>query len=106
MTASGKYDEWALHAYVDGEVAGESCAENTTTAPSSSSISATYTHLDGVRFYGDSSNLQAHDVYSIENLAITFDGEYFDGETGRGLGASHQTGWTALIAKLLTQNGE
>jgi hypothetical protein len=27
--------------------------------------------------------------------------EYFHGETGRGLGASHQTGWTALIAKLL-----
>ncbi len=27
--------------------------------------------------------------------------EYFDGDTGRGLGASHQTGWTALIAKLL-----
>jgi hypothetical protein len=27
--------------------------------------------------------------------------EYFDGETGAGLGASHQTGWTALIAKLL-----
>jgi hypothetical protein len=27
--------------------------------------------------------------------------EYFDGETGRGLGASHQTGWTALVAELL-----
>jgi hypothetical protein len=27
--------------------------------------------------------------------------EYFHGETGRGLGASHQTGWTALAAKLL-----
>jgi hypothetical protein len=27
--------------------------------------------------------------------------EYFHGETGRGLGAEHQTGWTALIAKLL-----
>jgi hypothetical protein len=27
--------------------------------------------------------------------------EYFDGDTGRGVGASHQTGWTALIAKLL-----
>ena len=27
--------------------------------------------------------------------------EYFHGETGQGLGASHQTGWTALIAKLL-----
>lgn len=25
--------------------------------------------------------------------------EYFDGETGRGLGASHQTGWTALVAE-------
>jgi hypothetical protein len=27
--------------------------------------------------------------------------EYFDGDTGRGLGASHQTGWTALVASLL-----
>jgi hypothetical protein len=27
--------------------------------------------------------------------------EYFDGDTGRGLGASHQTGWTGLIARLL-----
>lgn len=27
--------------------------------------------------------------------------EYFHGDTGRGLGASHQTGWTALVAKLL-----
>jgi len=27
--------------------------------------------------------------------------EYFHGETGRGLGASHQTGWTALAVKLL-----
>ena len=27
--------------------------------------------------------------------------EYFNGDTGKGLGASHQTGWTGLIAKLL-----
>jgi hypothetical protein len=27
--------------------------------------------------------------------------EYFHGETGRGCGASHQTGWTALAVKLL-----
>ena len=27
--------------------------------------------------------------------------EYFNGETGRGCGASHQTGWTALAVKLL-----
>ena len=31
--------------------------------------------------------------------------EYFHGDTGRGLGASHQTGWTALVAKLLQQSG-
>src|SRR5581483_4259419 len=32
--------------------------------------------------------------------------EYFHGDTGVGLGASHQTGWTALVAKLLQQWGE
>jgi len=31
--------------------------------------------------------------------------EYFDGDTGAGVGASHQTGWTALVAKLLQQSG-
>src|SRR5207302_6465240 len=29
--------------------------------------------------------------------------EYFHGDTGRGIGASHQTGWTALVAALLAQ---
>jgi hypothetical protein len=27
--------------------------------------------------------------------------EYFDGDHGRGVGASHQTGWTGLVARLL-----
>jgi hypothetical protein len=27
--------------------------------------------------------------------------EYFDPDTGKGLGASHQTGWTALVAELI-----
>lgn len=31
--------------------------------------------------------------------------EYFDGDTGRGLGASHQCGWTALVAKWIHDNG-
>jgi hypothetical protein len=31
--------------------------------------------------------------------------EYFNGDTGEGVGASHQTGWTALVAKLLLQSG-
>jgi hypothetical protein len=30
--------------------------------------------------------------------------EYFHGDTGAGVGASHQTGWTALVAKLLHQS--
>ena len=29
--------------------------------------------------------------------------EYFDGDTGRGLGASHQTGWTGLAAELIAR---
>jgi hypothetical protein len=31
--------------------------------------------------------------------------EYFHGDTGKGLGASHQTGWTALVARLLEKLG-
>jgi hypothetical protein len=31
--------------------------------------------------------------------------EYFHGDSGAGLGASHQTGWTALVAKLIQQSG-
>ena len=32
--------------------------------------------------------------------------EYFHGETGAGLGASHQTGWSGLVAKLILQQGD
>ena len=32
--------------------------------------------------------------------------EYFDGDDGHGLGASHQTGWTATVALLLQYGGE
>ncbi|PON21296.1 hypothetical protein TGAM01_v209887 [Trichoderma gamsii] len=31
--------------------------------------------------------------------------EFFDGDTGRGLGATHQTGWTGLIARLIHDTG-
>ncbi len=31
--------------------------------------------------------------------------EYFHGDTGKGLGASHQTGWTGLIAELIQRAG-
>ena len=32
--------------------------------------------------------------------------EYFDGDAGDGLGASHQTGWTGLVAELICRRGE
>ena len=32
--------------------------------------------------------------------------EYFHGDSGAGVGASHQTGWTGLVAKLLQQSGD
>jgi hypothetical protein len=32
--------------------------------------------------------------------------EYFHGDNGAGIGASHQTGWTGLVAKLMQQSGE
>ncbi len=39
------------------------------------------------------------------NTLLLFN-EYFHAETGAGLGASHQTGWTGLVAKLVQQLGE
>ncbi len=32
--------------------------------------------------------------------------EYFHGDTGRGLGAAHQTGWTALVIKCMEDIAE
>jgi len=34
------------------------------------------------------------------NKLILFN-EYFHGDTGHGIGASHQTGWTGLVAELI-----
>ncbi|MCC6640887.1 MAG: glucosidase, partial [Deltaproteobacteria bacterium] len=53
---------------------------------------------DGRRpVFGPSEKLQ-RDPHFRDLLRFS---EYFDGDTGRGLGAEHQTGWTALVAKLL-----
>jgi hypothetical protein len=48
--------------------------------------------------YGESATLQGDPAWSDQVLFH----EYFDGETGAGLGASHQTGWTSLVADLIT----
>ncbi len=39
-----------------------------------------------------------------ENRDLVLFYEYFHGDSGRGLGASHQTGWTSLIAQLIAEN--
>jgi hypothetical protein len=39
-----------------------------------------------------------------EHLVLFY--EYFHGDTGSGLGASHQTGWTALVAELISEYGD
>jgi len=41
-----------------------------------------------------------------ENKDLILFHEYFHGETGIGLGASHQTGWTGLIAALIQEVNE
>ena len=52
--------------------------------------------------YGDTELFQTDPEFR-DNL---FFHEYFHGDNGAGLGANHQTGWTALVAKLLQQSGE
>ena len=51
--------------------------------------------------YGDSAKFQEDPHWRDYFLFF----EYFNGDNGVGIGASHQTGWTGLIAKLLQQTG-
>ncbi|MDX1918878.1 MAG: hypothetical protein SFT81_07050 [Candidatus Caenarcaniphilales bacterium] len=47
-----------------------------------------------------------YDIYREEGFRdLLLFHEYFHGDTGKGLGASHQTGWTALIATLIRGSG-
>jgi hypothetical protein len=55
---------------------------------------------DGRRaVFGDVPTFQ-NDPYWCDYIPF---GEYFDGETGKGLGATHQTGWTGLVASLIDE---
>ena len=51
--------------------------------------------------YGDTDYFQ-FDPHWRDNILFY---EYFHGDNGAGIGASHQTGWTALVAKLIQQSG-
>jgi hypothetical protein len=55
---------------------------------------------DGTRpVFGDTPKLQTDPHF--RDYILFF--EYFHGDTGKGLGASHQTGWTALVAALIDE---
>ena len=61
-------------------------------------ISIFLPRADGTRpVFGDDARLQGDPAWS-EHLWFH---EYFHGDTGRGLGASHQTGWTGLVLDLI-----
>jgi len=49
--------------------------------------------------YGSDEKLQSDPHW--RDLILFY--EYFNGDTGAGLGASHQTGWTALVAKMIEE---
>jgi len=66
-------------------------------------LSQIFLRRDGRRpVYGNTALFQNDPHW--RDLILFF--EYFNGDTGAGLGASHQTGWTALVAKLIEQSGE
>jgi hypothetical protein len=59
-------------------------------------------NADGRRsIYGGQATFQ-HDPHWRDLILFN---EYFHGDNGAGLGASHQTGWTGLVAKLIQQSG-
>ncbi len=74
----------------------------------SAEISRSLTHIflrdeNGRRpVYGTNEKFQNDPLW--RDLILFY--EYFNGDTGEGLGASHQTGWTGLVSKLLEQTGE
>ena len=53
---------------------------------------------DGSRPVLGASPIEQNDPHFRDNILFY---EFFHGDTGRGFGASHQTGWTALVALLL-----
>jgi hypothetical protein len=52
---------------------------------------------DKIPMYGEYEKFQEDPLFNKNNLFF----EYFDGDTGKGLGANHQTGWTGLIAEII-----
>jgi hypothetical protein len=58
--------------------------------------------MDTAQFMAGSRNFRT--IHTGATLSIFH--EYFHGDNGAGIGASHQTGWTGLVGKLIEQSGE
>jgi Glycosyl hydrolase family 63 C-terminal domain len=52
-----------------------------------------------IPMYGEYEKFQKDPIFNRNHLFF----EYFDGDTGKGLGANHQTGWTGLISEIIRQ---
>ncbi|MFV8464343.1 MGH1-like glycoside hydrolase domain-containing protein [Flavobacterium sp. LB1P62] len=52
-----------------------------------------------IPMYGEYEKFQNDPIFNKNHLFF----EYFDGDTGKGLGANHQTGWTGLISEIIRQ---
>jgi hypothetical protein len=81
--------------------------EKHTLAEIATDLSQRLTHIflrdpEGRRAVFGENELFQHDEHWRDHVPFY---EYFNGDTGAGVGASHQTGWTALVAKLLEQMG-
>ena len=50
-----------------------------------------------IPMYGEYEKFQQDPLFNKNHLFF----EYFDGDTGKGLGANHQTGWTGLISEII-----
>ncbi|PQE05841.1 glycoside hydrolase family 63 protein [Rutstroemia sp. NJR-2017a BVV2] len=57
---------------------------------------------DGRRAINDGNDMLDYDPNWKDNLWFY---EFFDGDTGRGLGATHQCGWTGLMARMIHDTG-
>ncbi|MFD0836918.1 glucosidase [Mariniflexile aquimaris] len=53
------------------------------------------------QYHSDDPEMKFSTDEHFKNLHLFY--EFFDGDNGKGLGASHQTGWTALIANLIME---
>jgi hypothetical protein len=81
------------------QVTGSILVRSHTSLPNVSSVFSGKTQ----RVTGPVHNDHAEFYNRPENRELILFYEYFHGDNSRGVGASHQTGWTALVAELINE---